>query len=349
MKAVMFRSHFQTAAAKIAAAILLAGLSASCDTSSRPDGAVKERVSFVIDASSSTRAAVTSEEGKVVSLDVIVFRQDNGVLDGYARVESASGGVVGAISADITPGIALDWFVIANAPQGAVGQYTTKTAFQSGLASLTQGIRTTFVMMGSGSLSSPSSSAIPVALDRYACKVSVKNLTVDWSDAFGMGTVSVGRIALVNAVGTTPFSAVPTAGSVWYNKAGLNADLPAAVLDMVVKDYGGLAVTSSEPVNVESPLYCMPNPVVNNDNASNTEGWTPRTTRVSVELLIGGVSNWYPIDIKSMQCNKHYVINNLTVTGPGSAGPDIPVERSDVRFSILVTEWDDVSIETNYN
>lgn len=333
-------------------ALSVAVFAASCSRTALPEEAeYRERVSFVVEGFVPTRAAVTAGEDRVVSLDVIAFRRDNGLVDASARVEAGAGNddSVSTITAELTAGVPVDWYVVANAPSGAVSSYSSRQSFLSGTTTLAQGIRSTLVMMGYGSLDgAPSSGMIPVRLSRYGCKVTVESVAVEWEDAFSMGSVSIGRVALVNVVGSTPWSAVPADGGLWYNKGQIASGQPAAVDDMILKDWGGLSVTSSEPVSIVSPLYCMPNPVVNGDNAGNTPSWTPRTTRVSVEVVIGGVSNWYPIDLPAMSCNKHYYVRRLTVNGPGAIQPDGPVERSDIRFTVSVTEWSDEYIDISY-
>lgn len=344
-------SSLKVLGALVPAVLSAAALVAACSRTELPEEREsRESVSFVVSGFVPTRAAVTASEDRVVSLDVIAFRQDNGQVDVSGRVEAEGSGTVGSVIAELSSGVPVDWYVVANAPEGAVSACASKAAFLAGVTTLTQGIRSTLVMMGHGSLPGvPQSGSVPVSLDRYACKVTIQSVAVEWQDAFNMGSVSVGRIALVNVVGSTPWSGTPAGGDLWYNKAGLEAGLPAAVEDMLVKDYGGLSVASSSPVDVESPLYCMPNPVVNNDNAKNTGHWTPRTTRLAVELLIGGVSNWYPVDLGSMLPNRHYLIRKLTVTGPGSAGPDYPVERSDIRFTVMVVDWDIANVPAEFS
>ena len=92
----------------------------------------------------------------------------------------------------------------------------------------------------------------------------------------------------------------------------------------------------------------MPNPTSNSVNSVNAPDWSIRNTRIAVELLIDGVSNWYPVDLVEMACNVHYVINSLTVMGPGSQGPDYPVVREDVNFTLFVMPWSDESVKADF-
>lgn len=321
----------------------------SCERESVTNSdAGRSTVSFVV-GTSETRASVTPHEREVASLDVLVFRSGEGTLDNRARAV-AGGNLLDRISVELTQGVSLDWFVVANAPEGALSSYTTEAAFLQGLTMLEHSGESSLVMHAGGVLpSGPVADDVPVALDRYACKVTVESLTVDWPDAYAMATeVKLGRIVLVNVVGSTPWSGVPAAGDVWFNRMGVDASLPALVADMTVKDYGGLVLPSATAVEVASPLYCMPNPVNNGVTSKDEPSWSPRNTRVAVEVLLDGASEWYPIDLPSMQGNTHYLIRSLTVTGPGSQGPDWPVERDDVRFSVSVVPWVDGEIVPVY-
>ena len=286
-----------------------------------------------------TRAAVTPYEGDVKSLDLLVFR--GGVLDASRRV---TGTALTSVGAEVSAGVPVHWKVVANAPAGAFSSVTTESAFDSALTYLTDGTASTLVMGASGTVTvTDGSETVPVTLDRYACKVTVESLEVKWLDDLDDPTATLERIVLVNVVGSTPYTGVPATGQLWYNRMGVDADLPAYVRDMTVADYGSRAVTSAV-TGVASPLYCMPNPVSNNDNGVTAPVWSERSTRVAVEIKVNGVSNWYPITLPSMLCNRHYVIRRLTVNGPGSDGPDIPVTRDDVSFSVTVMDWTDNDI-----
>ena len=225
------------------------------------------------------------------------------------------------------------------------------TAFLQQLSLLTHTTTTSLVMYGSGSfaISTHNPSVIEVSMRRYSCKVSVESLEVKWLDAFSTPpAVTLERIVLVNVVGSTPYSAVPAVGETWYNRQGVDGSLPAIVKDVTEAEYGSLPVLSSSAVNTLVPLYCMPNPTSNNVNSLNAPSWSPRNTRVALELKVDGVSNWYPVDLPAMLCNRHYLIRRMEVMGPGSQGPDYPVERDDVVFTLEVLPWGDEEIEVSF-
>ena len=117
---------------------------------------------------------------------------------------------------------------------------------------------------------------------------------------------------------------------------------------MLVAEYGSLGIPDSRPMTLDCALYCMPNPTDNGLNSSNSPSWSPRNTRVAVELKVDGQSNWYPVDLPAMECNRHYVIDGMTINGPGSQGPDYPVTRSGLSFSVSVSPWGEESVGAQF-
>ena len=308
----------------------------------------RSAVSFVV-SSTQTRASVTPHEGNVTSLDVLVFRS-NGALDAHARATAAGTQMVESVTTEVSGGMPLNWYVIANAPAGTFSSFSTEQSFLAAATLLTHGTTESLVMYGKGNLpDGPVSGSVRVSLTRYACKVTLERLTVDWSDAFTMASsVTLGRIVLVNVVGSTPWSGTPAAGDLWYNRMGVESGQASYVEDMTVRNYRALALQRGVAAEVASPLYCMPNPVSSDDNSETVPTWTPRKTRIAVEILLDGEANWYPIDLPVMSCNTHYLINSLTITGPGSNNPDKPVKRSDIRFTAQVVPWEDTTIPVPY-
>ena len=100
--------------------------------------------------------------------------------------------------AEATPDQGVEPTTFTNAPAGALS-YAPKNLFLTGVTTLTDGTSSSLVMMGSGTvLASVGGAPVPVSLDRYACKVTVQEVCVDWPEAFASGSsVTLGRIALV--------------------------------------------------------------------------------------------------------------------------------------------------------
>ena len=332
------KSYIRRRAALVASSMLALFSLPSCekDVVEEPVPAEEPKAGLTLVVSvPETRAAVTPYEGDVMSLDLLVFR--NGALDASQRV---TGTALRSIGAEVSAGVPVHWKVVANAPAGAFGSVTTESAFESALTYLTDGTASSLVMGASGSVTvTQGAEPVPVTLDRYSCKVTVESLEMKWMDTLDDPVVTLERIVLVNVVGSTPYTGVPAIGPIWYNALDVDDDLPAYVRDMTVADYGSRRITSSASFDVTSSLYCMPNPTSNNTNSLNTPTWSERCTRVAVEVKVNGVSNWYPVTLPSMLCNRHYVIRRLVLNGPGSQGPDWPVERDDVSFSVDILPW----------
>ena len=325
----------------------IAGLSVLAASCRRDEGGVSlGRTEVVFETATLTKAAVTAHEADILSLDLLVFRADNGALDTYKRV---SGGT--SVSAELPVGVAVRYHVIANAPAGILNGFSEESSFLSAKTYLYESTASSLVMHGAGSFTvADGSPAVPVSLDRYVSKVSVRSVEVKWFDSFVTPpAVSVGRVALINALGEQPWSGTPATGSLWYNKMGVvheedGSAATANVMDMVCAS-PGVMVSSSAPVTLEVSLYAMPNPTSNGVNSDTNPEWSVRNTRVALELLVDGASNWYAVDLPAMQGNRHYVITKMTILGPGSDDPDKPVSRSEIEMTLVVAEWEDIETD----
>ena len=75
---------------------------------------------------------------------------------------------------------------------------------------------------------------------------------------------------------------------------------------------------------------------------------TPMPTCLAVELLVDGVSNWYPVPLPPMRRNHHYLIRTLTVLGPGADSPDAAVTRKEFTFDASVEAWGSCAPEAGF-
>ena len=323
-------------------------LSAAC-SKGKPDGSLLpsgERMSVVFDAGSrTTKASVSSHEDNVASLDLLVFRTDDRRIDAYNRVTGTT-----RITASVTANRPLHWYVVANAPQDVLSAFADEASFLSSVTLLSESTDTTLVMHASGTMTAtPSMGTVSVSLLRYASKVSVRSLEVEYLNDFSVApSVSIGTIALINAVGSVPWSGTATVGTVWYNRLAVDNFLSAGLKDLLVVDDGFPAVTSSAPVNCNAVMYAMPNPVNNGIDSSTAPAWSPRNTRIAVELIIDGVPNWYRVTLPAMTGNTHYVVDRLTVVGPGASSPDLPEDRTGVEFDIRIAEWTENTTDISF-
>lgn len=317
-------------------------IAVSCNETVVPDGGRKS-IDFVF-MRTDTRSSVSAYEENIVSLDLLVFRADNGAIDTYKRFTGSS---LSSVSIDLLSGVSFKWYMFANLPAGKFDGIVSENSLASLVTSLDESTAISLAMFDSGSVMVYPSSNPPVqvGLDRYGCKITLKNFKVSWLDSFAdVPSVSLEKIAVINTVGTCPLSGIPAVGSLWYNKMNVDSSLSGIVADMLVKDYGSSIVSDSGILALDDSLYCLPNPTNNSVNSVTNPQWSPRNTRFALLLLVDGNPNWYAFDIPSMLCNKHYVINSFDITGPGMSSPDEPLSRTGIELSLSLVEWTDNDI-----
>lgn len=301
-------------------------------------------MTFVVDFPLTKGAITSGAENAVRSLDLLVFRA-NGALESHVRVGSES-----YVEADLITGEELTYYVVANLPAERLALVSSKSEFLSTLTYLSDTAMNSMVMSGSGTLTLSGNSDVevgPIGLDRYACKVSISDITVSWLSSFATPpSCVVNRVLVMNARTAEPLSGTATAAAdaYWVNKLTDEAVDPASMVGYLVYDNPALAVSSSAKTALGSVVYAMPNASTGDAIASDTP-WAPRRSRVCVELLIDGQSNWYPIDLPAMERNTHYIVSELVIKGPGTTAPDMGIDRTAITFGIDVATWTDNTVE----
>lgn len=302
----------------------------------------KVSVVFNIDGEAAVKGAVAGEGDRVESLDLMVYRVSDGMLEAYKRVD----GGLQSLRASITADKPMRWYIVANAPASALDAFWEESSFLSAVTRLEDTGSTTMVMHAEGTDTfRTGENSVDTHLFRYASKVTVKDVTVDWLGDFStVPSCRLQTVALVNAVGTTPYSGTPTAlapsaGGVWYNRSTVDATLTSP-LDGLLVWKTGKDISSTSPVSCDIELYTMPNPSTADLWATDMP-WSVRRTRVAVEIIIDGVPNWYAIDLPAMEGNTHYMVKNLVIKGPGMSSPDEKLVRTPVSFTLSVKPWGD--------
>ena len=64
-----------------------------------------------------------------------------------------------------------------------------------------------------------------------------------------------------------------------------------------------------------------------------------------IHTRLGATEYYYTVELPQMESNKCYNVS-LTVTMPGSMTPDVPVQKEDAVFSVVVSDWAE-NIEVN--
>ncbi len=280
--------------------------------------------------------SLPDDEATIERLDLLVFRSLDGIIDTYA---SSSGSVLDGIEADVTAGCRLNWYLVANAPEGALSGITREEDFLSGNTLLSHTTASTLVMYGSGSgVFSAGAPPTMVQLRRYACKVSIGTLKVSYLEGMASTPQCVlETVALVNARGQIGWGGTPSdsPAGIWYNcsRVDMLEGTPASCLI----SHPNLSLGTAA-ADIGTVLYTMPNPSQSADYASSMP-WTPRRTRLVLGLRIDGALQWYPVDLPAMQCNTHYRVENLIITGPGAEQPDGAIDRSSISFNVELRPW----------
>ncbi len=304
------------------------------------------KVSFIVDVMGTKGAVSAAGETNVLSLDLLAFRVADGQLDAYARNTASD-----RIEVSLSVGEPLHWYVVANVPEGTLSGFSSEAAFLAARTRLDATTAASMVMHADGENTFSATGGTPVevdgvVMDRYACKVSVTDATVEWVESFDpKPSCVIDRVVLVNVRGDVPYSGTPTAaaGDLWYNKS--SDDSHTGILSGMLAWTGSVSVTSGlRSFDVDAELYAMPNASAGTQTAIDTP-WAPRRTRIAVRATIGGVSQWYPVDLPAMAGNCHYVVSNLVIRGPGTLTPDAAISRTNVSFTVSVAEWGSESKE----
>ena len=274
------------------------------------------------------------------SLEILAFRRGDGVL---ASRESLSGGET-ALS--VGTGRDYNLYLFANAPEGLLDGILYERDLRERSLSLEDDDPARPVLMGSALLpSSGGDSPLSFTLGRYLTKVTVGSVTVKWLDEWDYSPgCTISRIALMSAMGTIPLAGGPSSEGSWYNCGVIDGSLPEGVREKLSLG-SPVTVTSSSPVPLNVSFYAMPNPL---DGDLWGLPWSPRRTRLALELTIDGVPNWYPVDLPAMESGCEYMVSSIVITGPGSAGPDEKIERSKIELEIEVKPWDTEALTIDF-
>ncbi len=311
-------------------ALTLTAVVSSCakfDSSVRIGG--EGKVTFA--CGESTRSVSDSDTDGIGTVDLLVFRKDDGFLESYSREEG------NRVTASVTTGLTYVYYVVANAPENILDRCATEDSFRRTAWAL-ENIGTGVAMIGSGERRVEGDETVAVSLDRIPSKVTLEGITPAFLEhGFKGADVRLERVFLINVNGTCPYYGSASAGSVWYNRLGMES-LPAAVSDCLVAESGKTLSGAGKIADVFS-FICCPNPVNNGVTSFEVPQWSVRNTRLVIEISIDGVPNYYSVDMPAMSCNTNYIVRDAVLLGPGSADPDIPVARSSLSFSLIVNPW----------
>ena len=305
---------------------------------------IEERVCVEFSKVLTTKSVSDSQ---VNTLDLLVFRHAGGQLDCYRRVEASS------VSAEVTKGVQLDYYLVANAPSSAdLSSVKDRVSFLSSTILFTDNDETSFVMVGFGTETFTETNITrTVNFTRALSRIEIESVTPSYfQTAYQDASVTLERVFLVNVNGSVPYSLSASNGNIWYEKTAWDAEgTPAGLLPFLTQTYGD-SIAGGTAVSSRKTLYCCPNPTDNKVTSWTEPLWSERNTRAVLQVDVAGETNYYPITLPSMRSGYSYLIKNVILTGPGSVHPDKPVrdgDRQSVSFDITVSPWGEEAKDIN--
>ena len=306
----------------------------SCHMDDIAPEAQRRTVSF------SAGVATKAGDDGIGTLDVLVYRE-NGQREAYAR----SGG--NSVQVSLPTGIPLRWYLVANATAD-LGSLLTESDLLSSRA-LLDGQSPSSVTMssrGSGTIGD-GTSTVGVELSRTVSMITLGSISpVFLKDSYQTSAVKLAGIHVINAAGACLYTLIPDAGGVWHNRLGREPGLGQGLSAMLGREMD----QTLDGHTVEGPwtFYACPNPTDNGIDSRTAPSWSERNTRLVIEISIDGVPNYYPMTLPAMECNTEYLIREAILKGPGSASPDIPVERHDMAFTVSVRPWEQIQTDAEF-
>lgn len=341
----------------LASALALAAFASCSKNGSVADAGESLPVRLVIEAvgSGGTRATGVvsnseSTEAKVNTLQVLVFNGD--ALDGYG---SSTGSRVATVSC--TSG-ERDIYAVVNAP--SLASVTSKAALLARVSSLANEIDN-FQMIGSKTETLKYDGTVVVPVDRFAARVVIKGIKNAHANAALADQFRIQAVYLTNAVGDVDYG--KSAGYVpatWYNRRGYEAENN---LGSFTYDALNETVAAGETYSTAHYFYTMPNGFAGQVGLpEGATAFTPRAVRLVVRVVIAGTLYNYPILLPSLESNKSYEIELLTITKNGNPDdgrhdPDDPDDDDEERpvtgfeqnFEVTVNDWTVVLVGDNGN
>lgn len=314
-------------------------LLASCNmagtlTESQPDG---RTVTLSVNVNTDLKTKATdvkddsSGERKVNSLQVLVFNED-GTLDAYEKGNTSS------LTVNCSSGPKAIHAVVNHEDLKGI---SSLSELESTLIQLDAQNKSNLEMYGASELNvSSANNKLTVDVMRQVSRIVIHKITKALPDALAKKEFVIKGIYLCNAAGSGSMdgTALPT---VWYNKTERTPSEAEAAL------YSGnmdVELKGNTSYSVANCFYSMPNPVEEDVSSSTTPSWTPRHTRLVVEVSISGTTYYYPVTLPVLQRGKSYEISELMLTRYGTKDPDIPVSVMSCDYSVTVKDWDIIDV-----
>ena len=293
--------------------------------------------------------AQLANEEKIKSVQIFVFKSENGKLDGSLYVDglNASKDWTGNTKIQCTYGNR-EVFALVNAPANYVeGTYaiTSKAALLNLTTSLKDNAPDAFVMAGNNPVTEfrQPQESVTVSVKRICAAVVLNEVKNDiYMPAYqSTGKLKITGAYLMNLPNLQNLNFAQnqrSASSVndWLAKNGKAVEDKVKALTVDTYDSAVQTVAYGQSLSVKSSFYAYPNEL----ETESSENWAKCSTYLVVEANIDGTDCVYPIKLKKLESNCKYEVN-LTIHRLGS-NPNEPwreVKFSEVTPVITVTPW----------
>ena len=326
---------------KIIQLLPLALLIASCGAEAVPEqkapGKPKDAtLTVAIRCDHQVKSTADWSEAAISSASVYVFNSD-GTLDGTAT------GTTSHIDVRCSQGSGKTVYVVAN--KTISGTISTEAQLAAVTTSLTDCTASHFVMAGfQAGVEVTATAGTPVEVDvtRFAAKVSIEKITnAIASSPWNTMSMTIKGIYLINAVGgPAPLFGSTYSPTEWYNKM----QYVSGAANSWLYESMSAALTNGSSHNTAHTFYCFPNNATGDANGGT---WSPRQTRLVVEVQLGSSNTfYYPVTINGISRNTAYTIRELKITRTGSSSPDYPVNIGQFGLDITVSSWGTTDLGT---
>lgn len=272
-----------------------------------------------------TKASGTVAESEVESLQIFVFGTDG-------QVQSSGMADDNSLTLTCTTG---EKRVAAVVNSPALDGIDNIGEFEARMSDFADNSLGRFVMSGLQTKSLQASGPVEISVSRLVSKVTLSSVTRSFKlqqhQEMDFEVLSVFLTNVPEQIGY--HNSLQSATLI--NEGETDMNVIALSGDLLYDDLGAVPVAQNATAEFGNFLYCYPNQL--DDFA--------KSAYLVAQTRLGDGIYYYSVKIPQMESNKCYNVS-LTVTMPGSMTPDVPVQKEDAVFSVVVSDWAE-NIEVN--
>ena len=284
----------------------------------------------VVELNFSVPVAATKVSGSVVedavkSLQVFVFGADG-------QVQSSGSANQNSLTLTCTTG-EKSIAAIVNSP--AVTGINNIDQLNSSMSEFENNSVGSFVMTGLEGVTLTASGSVEVPVSRLVSKVTLSAVTRSFKLAqhqeMEFEVTSAFLTNVPEKIGY--FQALQSGQLINEGETDMNAIIDAS--GELLYDEFSIPIAQGETEEIGNYFYCYPNMLTNPD----------KPAYLVAETRLGDGVYYYSVELPKMESNKCYNVS-LIVTMPGTLTPNIPVEKGNAEFSVVVSDWEE-NIDVN--